>query len=158
MKRQIRFGLMALSMLALGLWSCNQNTDKSSTGNDQAQAADAPTGDIGKMESQIMDLHEKTMQDMDSLVVLKKNLKTLASSKPVLTKPDADSTEANIKRLQKADDDMMDWMNQYSEPDKKMAEDKAKAYLTDQLGKIQGVYVEVQRSMKQANDYLKLKK
>lgn len=153
---KIRTGLLGCICASLVLWGCGQGgtkTDKSNTDN----AAAAPAGAIGKMEAQIMDLHEKTMQDMDSLVALKKSLKAIGA-RTIITKPDADSIEANLHRLQKADDDMMDWMNQYNEPDKKMAEDKATAYLTDQMKRIQDVYAEVQHSMQYASAFVKIKK
>ena len=150
MNKVIIFGLILIA----GLWSCNQSTTKTDNA-DQSQTA--ATGNVGKLEDQVMALHNKTMQDMDSVIGLKKELKAIAS-RAVITGPDNDSINANLNRLQKSDDDMMDWMNNYAEPDKKMAEDKATAYLNDQLGKIQAIYTSMQHNMQYASTYVKMKK
>ncbi len=156
MNPKLKIGILGCAFASMVLWGCGQSTSKTDK-NGTDEAATAPAGNVGKMETQIMDLHEKTMMDMDSIVALKKSLKAIAS-RVIVTGPDNDSIQANLTRLQKADDAMMDWMNQYNEPDKKMAEDKATAYLTDQLKKIQDVYAEIQHSMQYASAYVKLKK
>jgi|GEM_PF-2310970 len=152
---------MILAALALGgFMSCNQNTPKTehNTESNQNQAnMPSPTSKVGKMEDQVMALHEKTMQDLDSVMGLKKELKSVAA-KNGLSKADNDSIDANLHRLQKSDDDMMDWMNNYNEPDKMMAEDKAVSYLNIQLNKIEGIYAEMQRSMIEADKFLKANK
>jgi len=158
MIRSMIFAALVMSCLL----SCNRNTSNTgNTGNvvtnDQTQGQTSAGGNAGKLEDQVMALHDKTMQDLDSLMALKKDLKAVAA-KSGLSKADNDSIDANLHRLQKSDDDMMDWMNGYAEPDKKMPEDKATAYLSGQLNKIQGIYTGMQRNMKQANDFLKLKK
>jgi len=145
-------------ILVAGLWSCNQPATKTDNADQtQSQTATA-SGDVGKLEDQVMALHNKTMQDLDSVMALKKELKAIITSRAVLTKPDNDSIDANLHRLQKSDDDMMDWMNNYAEPDKKMAADKATSYLNDQLSKIQKIYTDMQHNMQIASDYIKLKK
>ena len=144
-------------ILIAGLWSCNQAATKTDSGDQAQSQTSSAGGSVGKLEDQVMALHNKTMQDLDSVMALKKELKATAT-KTGLSKADNDSIDANLHRLQKSDDDMMDWMNNYAEPDKKMAEDKATAYLNDQLGKIQKIYTDIQHNMQIASDFVKLKK
>lgn len=149
MNRSMIFAAVVIVCLV----SCNRNPSDS---NSQSQTS-ASSGNVGKLEDQIMALHEKTMQDLDSVMALKKELKVIAG-RPSITQPDNDSIDANLHRLQKSDDDMMDWMNSYAEPDKKIAEDKATAYLGDQLNKIQAVYTNMQHNMQYASAFIKMKK
>ena len=155
MKKPMIFAALAMA----GFLSCNRNagTDNNTRANQNQSNMPSTDSKVGKLEDQVMSLHEKTMQDLDSVMALKKELKSVAV-KSGLSKADNDSIDANLHRLQKADDDMMDWMNNYSEPDKMMAEDKALAYMNVQLNKIEGIYAEMQRSMIEGNKFLKTKK
>ena len=155
MKRATIFAVLVMA----GFWSCNRNagTDNNTQTSQNQSTLPSTDSKVGKLEDQVMSLHEKTMQYLDSVMALKKELKSVAV-KSGLSKADNDSIDANLHRLQKADDDMMDWMNNYNEPDKMMAEDKALAYMNVQLNKIEGIYAEMQRSMIEANKFLKTKK
>ena len=65
-----------------------------------------------------------------------------------------DSIRVDINRLQKAEDDMMDWMKQYKVPDKNLRKDQALDYLNIQLKNIQEVKASIAESFKQSNELL----
>jgi len=153
MKRQMILGALLVGCL----WSCNQAATKTDSADQTQSQTSSVGGTVGKLEDQVMALHNKTMQDLDSVMALKKQLKAIAT-RAVITGPDNDSIDANLHRLQKSDDDMMDWMNSYAEPDKKMAEDKATTYLNDQLAKIQKIYTDMQHNMQYASAFVKIKR
>jgi len=108
---------------------------------------------IKDINKQVMDLHNETMKKMDSLMMLKMELKKQLG----LTKePDLkDSIKAAIDKIQNANNTMMDWMHDYHAPDVKTNKDSAIAYMNLQLIKIQVVQTKIRKSLDHANNTLK---
>jgi len=102
------------------------------------------------LEEQVMAIHDEAMPRMGEVNAAKKEMRALLSQ----TKDSATVAEIIdiIDYLDAADEGMYAWMDAYKLPQE---EAKKKSYLQRELKKVNKVKLDIDESIKQANEYLK---
>jgi len=105
-----------------------------------------------KMYTEVMSIHDDIMPEMGTIHRLKKQLKNLDTV--VIKSPDYSTILNHLSALQKADDEMMDWMAEFSNPTKDTEEAVAVAYLEKEKEKISQVRDQMRQSIASAKAVL----
>ena len=121
-----KYLLLLYLPLAL-LFACN--TDATETADEKAT-----------LETQVLAIHDTAMEKMGDIIKLRRQLRSLHDT---LQTQQADSTDLlvlqqEINSLNKADEEMMQWMRQYEAPDS-LQHAEAMTYLQQELVKIERV-------------------
>lgn len=139
---KLKLAVIALSFLAI---SCGPN--------EQEQKR------IEKGES-VMAIHDDVMPQMGVLTKKRSEIKdAIQQLKADTTQPfdsawEEKAVEVMVK-LQKANDDMMDWMHEYRYPDDKVSFDDAMTYMEEQHQAISDVRDQTEQAIKDADEILK---
>ncbi len=133
-------------ILLLGMSACN--TGSTSVEN---KAATPPADSFQVLRSELMIIHDATMARMDTLILLQKSLKDQLAG---AHSPEKDSILANLGRLKKSDDEMMDWMSQYSDPNEKLPQTARLMYMKTEQAKIQRIQGEIEQSIRMASQQI----
>lgn len=93
---------------------------------------------VETLQTQTMAIHDEAMKEMADMERTARALKQLQAGIDTLpaSKPRRDAIAAALTTIEKADGDMMDWMQTYQAPDDKPTEE-ALNYLKDQKQKIE---------------------
>lgn len=93
---------------------------------------------VETLQAQTMAIHDEAMKEMADMERTGRALKQLQASTDTLpaSQPQRDAIVQALTLIEKADADMMNWMQTYSAPDDKPVEE-AVAYLNDQKQKIE---------------------
>lgn len=138
----------ALILLAVSCQSGPQSDQHQHT------AAQTTKNPVANLEQQIMAVHDSVMPRMSDLLRLKKEVAAKADK----------STQGAVKeegvairsQLDQADNAMMDWMHQYNgDTLGKLDQAKAVEYLNDQQAKINKIRDQTEKSISDAQKYLK---
>lgn len=105
--------------------------------------------ELEKLALEVMDAHDRTMADYGKIRPLTKNLLELevVQTDSIIKKELIDASLA----LEKADDDMMNWMHNYKAPEDFLPFEEKKAYYLDEKAKIEGIEKQTNRAMDRAN-------
>lgn len=102
-----------------------------------------------KLDSQILAIHDIAMPKISTVLKLRRSIQNKIDTMPAGASKDSLSQLTFL--LSKADNDMMEWMRQYHEPDT-LDEASKISYLQSQLPMIEAVEKSVRISIQQAND------
>ncbi|WP_439879577.1 hypothetical protein ACSX1A_10335 [Pontibacter sp. MBLB2868] len=102
--------------------------------------SETPEEHNNNLESQVMEVHDGAMEQMNTIYHLRKDLRALRDT---LTNQEADTSalvpiQVNITQLNEADEAMMNWMRQYKAP-VNLTDEQAREYLQNELLKIERV-------------------
>ena len=143
--------LYHLLYILLSVTACQSKPEQHEHHHGQATKEMAKTDSVGRLEQQILAIHDSVMPQMSELMRLKKAVSTkITETKDATVKENglAISTE-----LEKADRTMMSWMNQYNgDTLKKLQPAQAMEYLKDQHNKV----TEMSRTMRTSIDHAKV--
>jgi hypothetical protein len=92
---------------------------------------------LEKAAMEVMEVHDRTMKDHGELFKLKKKL--LAIDLTQLDSIEAGEVSKTIVNLEKADEDMMDWMHNYKSPEEIMPFEEQLAYYREEKKKIEDI-------------------
>ena len=102
------------------------------------------------MISEVMAVHDKVMPKMDDIMSLKNSLDSV-----IKVSPDSAKAKKLYSALDIADNQMMDWMENYdSESVKGKSEEEISKYFADQKTKITEVKVLTDKSIEEAKGFL----
>lgn len=103
-----------------------------------------------------MAVHDTAMKDMAEMSRTGRALKQILAETDTLpaNKAKRDSIAVTLVAIEKADADMMDWMQQYRKPDEKSVEE-AVAYLNEQKQKIEQNLRDIQAATAAGRQFLK---
>jgi len=113
-------------------------------------ACGSKEADIEKLKSETIAIHDEVMPKMDDIMKLKKSLRN-----------EMDSTQSNeeiqqlIILLEEADKAMMNWMRNYDPRMENMTEEEKIEYLNEQKLSISEVSKKMNKSISEAEEYLK---
>ena len=93
---------------------------------------------VETLQTQTMAIHDEAMKEMADMARTGRALKQLRATMDTLpaSKPRRDAIGTALTTIEKADADMMDWMQTYHAPDDKPVQE-AIAYLNDQKQKME---------------------
>lgn len=121
--------------MLLAFTACQSKHEQHEHHNAQAKQEVEATDSVGQLEGRILAIHDSIMPQMSELMRLKKAVSTkITETKDAAVKENGlvVSTE-----LEKADQAMMSWMNQYNgDTLKKLQPAQAMKYLKDQHNKV----------------------
>ena len=103
------------------------------------------------MINEVMAVHDEVMPKMDDIMLLKSSLDSA-----IKVSPDSAKAKTLYSALDMADNQMMDWMENYdSELVKGKSEEEISKYFADQKTKIMEVKVLTDRSIEEAKGFLR---
>ncbi|MEO1448081.1 MAG: hypothetical protein AAFV07_01050 [Bacteroidota bacterium] len=110
------------------------------------------------LQDEVIAVHDEVMPQMGTMVKMKKALQARADG---MIAQEADSTALTsiyeaIANLEQADREMMQWMRDFSPPSAEMEQEKALAYLRDEMTKITAVKEKSFAGLEQAKSILEL--
>lgn len=118
------------------------------TSRDDQQVHDpVATSPNQKLYDEIMDIHDEAMPKMNDLHKTKTSLQTRLAL-PGLAEHEREEIKNNIARLDSASEGMMVWMRQFNPLPDSTGEEKARAYLENELEKIKKVRKEILDALK----------
>ena len=110
---------------------------------------------IENLKKEVMAVHDSIMPQMGTIIELKSKLKEKLEDTSVVSEKTRDSLKAAVKRLEKADKAMKDWMHNYNPPKLDSMELKnAENYLKEQKDEIIEVRKKFKSSIKRAKELL----
>ena len=141
-----------LLYMLLAFTSCQSKTEEHQHHHGSTAKVVAETDSVGRLEQEILAIHDSIMPQMSELMRLKKAV----SAKIEAAKDEAGRKEglAVSSELEQADQAMMSWMNQYNgDTLKKLQPAQAMTYLRDQHGKVKDMGQIMQVSISHAKAY-----
>jgi len=103
------------------------------------------------MINEVMAVHDEVMPKMDDIMSLKSSLDSA-----IKVSPDSAKAKKLYSALDVADNQMMDWMENYdSESVKGKSEEQISKYFADQKTRITGVKVLTVKSIEEAKNFLR---
>ncbi|NJN42000.1 MAG: hypothetical protein HC811_07050 [Flammeovirgaceae bacterium] len=124
-----------LAMFVFLLASCGKTTE--SANNDDMNGNEEDSSNQALYEK-VMDIHDEVMPQMNDIYKLKKQLQEEITNSKDMVEDRKKRLESLVFTLDSANNAMMDWMRKFEPPDTLSVED-ARAYLEDQMEKINGV-------------------
>lgn len=105
---------------------------------------------VKELNDSVMTLHDELMPKTEQIIQLKGSLDSLSNG------PDSVHVKKLIQSLDKADNEMMNWMHQFSIDSLSSMDFKAKiSYLHEQLNKLKSVETFTDSTLNAANQYKK---
>ncbi len=142
-----------LLYILLAFTACQSKNEQHEHHHEHATSEVAATDSVGRLEQEILAIHDSIMPHMSELMRLKKAV----SAKIEAAKDDAGRKDglAVSSELEQADQAMMSWMNQYNgDTLKKLEPAQAMTYLRDQHGKVKDMSQIMQVSIDHAKAYV----
>jgi len=137
---------LGLSLVLIAI-SCNNSSENTS------KKESSQSEDVNELKKEVMDVHDRTMAQMNTMAKLRNQLKDKWQSEEVT---DTAVYYRAYASLQKAHDKMMSWMQDFSQNyDESMDADAKKAYLNKEKEKINILAKFTDQSIDEAEDLLK---
>jgi len=105
-----------------------------------------------KLYTAVMEIHDDVMPEMSTIHRLKKRLKAIDTT--VVKSPNYDTILKHLSALEKADEGMMGWMAEFSNPTSDVEETEALKYLEKEKLKISEVRDQMRESIASAKSVL----
>lgn len=135
------FGILALTFLL----SCDNSSSEKSEKKEE----------VKKLKEEVMHIHDSIMPQMNKVIELKSKLRQGIDDSAYVSPEMRDSAKSIMKRLEKADKAMSEWMHNYEPPKLDTGVADAKQYLQKQKEKISKVQHVFKKSIEDANELLK---
>ena len=145
--KKLLFLLLGVGMMV----SCGDGQSSSSDNqNDQNKE------ELAKLREQVMEAHDMYMPLMDDLYLAATALESRIEE---LNEADADPDEVGAlmmikENVEKASDDMMDWMKGFKKPDESMSDEEIIAYFNEQKELIEEIGSRMESSLEEAAPYM----
>ena len=153
--KSMRYSLVLLSFLLIGLMGCSGGGSQSETSADTQ--SESTTDLLDLKEKEVMKVHDDAMAKMGQLTMKSKQIKDYVDSLSAISITQyADQIQQLSKAnqdLAQADDGMMNWMRNYALPSEGSDEEKM-SYLNQQLEKMVEVSKAMDDALQQADDLL----
>lgn len=99
--------------------------------------------------NEVMEVHDAVMPGMDEIYRLKQSLR---SRLDVASADEKLRIEQVVQKLDSADDGMMDWMHKFQPLPDSLGEEKARAYLENEMTRIKKVKADMERAIELARE------
>lgn len=114
--------------------------------------------DSAAIRKEVLNIHDKVMIDGEKVIKNKMSLDTLLLVQKAKQSPDTSKIQDLIIRLNKADENMMDWMHFFKDDFKGKNEEESLAYYKSQMIKIRTVEDDFIKVTKASDSLLKMLK
>lgn len=144
-----RFILLFITIL---FFSCNSAPEKKENNYTPKQVSEKK-----ELIEDVMAIHDEAMAWIDEINTLKTNIQQVANSDSLVDVDNGISAqllEQSILELESADEAMMDWMRNYSEPKDTVSFENAITYLSNEKKAISKVRTQMKTAMENANQVL----
>lgn len=139
------FTLLLLVVL-LTLGACQKSGEDHDHADDIEQSDNSPNQ---ALYDEVMNIHDEVMPKMNDLYKAKTSLQTRLEM-PGLGENEKQDLQNKIARIDSASESMMVWMRQFNPIPDSVGEDKARAYLENELVKVKDVKDNILRALKTA--------
>lgn len=126
------------------LAGCGQKADRHAHEDDTVQSPNQALYD------QVMDIHNEVMPKMDELYKAKVKLTTQLNESPAPTESEKQHLRKKIAQLDSASENMMVWMREFDPLPDSVGEEKARAYLENELKKVTEIREKISRALTEA--------
>jgi hypothetical protein len=121
-----------------------QNADNS---NPDDQSGKSPNQEL---YDKVMDIHNEVMPKMDDLYKAKVSLSSRLKETSGISEKEKEEILTKIAQLDSASESMLAWMRQFNPLADSAGEDRARAYLQEEMAKIQSVKTKVLQALDHA--------
>ena len=104
--------------------------------------------DNQELYDQVMQIHNEVMPKMNDLYKAKTSLKGKISSNPAMDEEEKKNITAKIAKLDSAGESMMIWMRQFSPIPDSLGEEKARAYLQNEMSRVKQVKENIETALR----------
>lgn len=136
----LSFTFFALLLLS----GCGEKRDGHTHGKDTEQSPNQALYD------EVMDVHNEVMPKMDELYKAKTKLRARLDGSPPLKETEKQAIREKIVHLDSASESMMAWMRQFDPIPDSLGEERAKAYLENELVKVKEIRQHVLEALQDA--------
>lgn len=127
-------------VVSLVLASCQQKSAHEGHEGHDAHAQDkTDISENEKLYNEVMKVHDEVMPKMNDIHKLKMSIKERIEKNPNLSKVERMKLDAMYAKLDSANDGMMVWMREFRPLPDSVGEDKAKAYLENEMERVNTV-------------------
>jgi hypothetical protein len=133
-------------------WNCKGKSEEKDHGHD-AEAGDVVTEESANyaLDAEVMKIHDEVMPKMDNIHRKKEELKNKIAADPKMSEEKKKAIELKIARLDSASDAMFSWMHKYSPLPDSVGEEKARAYLENEIENIKKVRSRILQALEDAD-------
>lgn len=128
-----------LNLLLCTLISLSACKQKSEEGKHDHHDHTTEAGGNQALYDEVMNIHDDVMPKMDDIHRKKTELKEKLANNPDLPQAEKDKATATIAKLDSAGESMMAWMRRFRPIPDSLGEDKARAYLENELARVKKV-------------------
>jgi hypothetical protein len=136
MKRLIILSVLAFSMIFSG---CQKSSDNNHEGHDAHAQDKTETSGNEKLYNEVMKVHDEVMPKMNDIHKLKMSIRERIEKNPNLPKAERLKLDAMYAKLDSANEGMMVWMREFRPLPDSVGEEKAKAYLENEMERVNKV-------------------
>ena len=133
--------LFIISALAstLVLSSCQKSGEHEHEGHDAHAQDKTDTSPNEKLYNEVMKVHDEVMPKMNDIHKLKMSIREKIEKNPNLPKTERLKLDAMYAKLDSANEGMMVWMREFRPLPDSVGEEKAKAYLENEMTRVNKV-------------------
>ena len=131
-----------VAILLFGVVACQKQSAEG-----EQQAENSKNSPNQELYDEVMRIHDEVMPKMNDLYKAKTALKTRMEM-PGLPENERQEIQMNVARLDSASEGMMIWMREFDPLPDSAGEDKARAYLEEELMKIKKVKENILNALK----------
>jgi len=103
------------------------------------------------LNNEVMKIHDEVMPKLEDIHNRTQELKKQLTDNPNMEAEEKERIEAKIARLDSASEGMMDWMHGYNPIPDSEGEEKARAYLENEMEKIKKVRADILSALEEAD-------
>ncbi|HEY0742208.1 MAG TPA: hypothetical protein VGD40_12130 [Chryseosolibacter sp.] len=146
-----RIAIICSIASVLAMSSCNNKAEDHSHDGHNAHAQDATeTSPNEKLYNEVMKIHDEVMPKMNDIHKLKVAIREKIEKNPNLPKTERVKLDAMYAKLDSANEGMMVWMREFRPLPDSVGEEKAKAYLENEMKRVQKVRENMLNALEQA--------
>jgi hypothetical protein len=134
MKRLFVITALASSLL---ISSCQKSNEHE--GHDAHAQDNTDTSPNEKLYNEVMKVHDEVMPKMNDIHKLKMSIREKIEKNPTLPKTERLKLDAMYAKLDSANEGMMVWMREFRPLPDSVGEEKAKAYLENEMARVNKV-------------------
>lgn len=137
-------------VLVFSMFGCQQKSSDKHEGHDADTEDEVQISGNQELYNEVMKIHDEVMPKMDDIHRTKQELKEKIKKTVNVSKAERIKTEAMIAKLDSASEDMMVWMREFNPLPDSLGEEKARAYLENEMERVKKVRAYILEALEQA--------
>lgn len=144
--------LTGIAVLILLAGACRDRSEKDHSHNAEAPDEVEESPNL-LLYNEVMKVHDEVMPKIEDIYRKKEALKDQIANNPNMPEERKKAIDATIARLDSAAEGMMAWMRKFNPLPDSAGEEKARAYLEDEMERIRKVREDILDALKEADTY-----